>query len=275
MRARGRIDLGDAESLPYRVDVDARGLDAGTLLTQAGLGGGLVEGSVDMKGQFSARHVPGRHPLEALSGQLEVEARDGSVRHDLPVVVALTLASDIFSLNPDRDRVRYDRCRATLAAEEGVVRTEALELDGPDVRLFASGSLDIGHAPHPLEAEMAVFLFRQVDRAIGRIPIVRDLLLGESENLLAAYYQIEGPWDAPTARSQPLRSFYTGPVRLMERLPGVVRQGVQALGEAVTPLAPGSAAASPGLGDPPPSTPSPPPSGAAASPPAAGHGPGS
>ena len=232
-RGRGHIELGEASNLGYGFEVDGRDLDADALLTQAGLGAGFVTGLLHLRGDIRNRYEPGVHPLAHLSGQLDVKARDGEVRQELPAVLALTLASDIFRLNPAGDTVRYDTCRAVLEAEEGIVRTSALELDGPDVRLFGSGSLDLGHPPHKLDAEVAVFLFRPVDQALGRIPVVGQLILGGSENLLAAYFQVRGPWDEPKATAQPLRSFFAGPLRLVEQVPGVVRRGVDALGGAV------------------------------------------
>ena len=234
-RGRGEIDLGHVDHLPYRFAVDARDLDADAVFSQTGLGQGLVTGTLDLTGDIRDRYEPGGHPLAHLGGELSLLARDGELRREMPVVLALTLSSDIFRLNPGGDTVRYDTCQATLEAEEGVVRTSGFQLDGPDVRLFGSGSLDLGRPSQRIDAELAVFLLRPVDQALGSIPIVGTLLLGDAENLFAAYFRVRGPWKAPTATAQPLRSFYTGPLRLMEKVPGVVRRGVEALGGAVRP----------------------------------------
>ena len=232
-RGSGEIDLGDPGSLPYRFELDGRGLDAAALLAQIGLGEELATGDMDLRGEIRNRYTPGRHPLADLGGVLHLSARNGEVRRNVPAVLALALSSDLFRLNPDGNNVRYDTCQATLEAEEGVVRTSAMQLEGPDVRLFGSGSLDLGHAPHPIDAEVAVFLLRPIDQALGSIPIVGNLLLGDSKNLLAAYFELRGPWKAPTATAQPLRSFYDRPMRMVGRIPGVVLRGVEALGDAI------------------------------------------
>jgi hypothetical protein len=93
--------------------------------------------------------------------------------------------------------------------------------------MFGSGSLDLGHPPHAIDSEVVVFLFRPVDRVLGAMPIVGDLILGGRENLLAAYFRLEGPWEAPTATYQPLRTLNTGPLRLVTGLPSVVRRALQ------------------------------------------------
>jgi hypothetical protein len=114
---------------------------------------------------------------------------------------------------------------------EGVLSSEGVELDGPDLRLFASGSIDLRQAPAALDAEVVLFLFRQLDRALELIPLVNVLLLGENQNLLAAYFELVGTWDEPIASAKPLRTIEEGPTDLLtRRIPGIVAKGMKALG---------------------------------------------
>jgi hypothetical protein len=208
-----------------------------------------VAGRVEASGDLRGRYEPGVHPSAALSGDVHLIARRGHVRHDLPAVLAITLAGEGLDFRSERDHVRYTSCESRLEFTDGVARTDALKFEGPDLRMFGSGSLDLGHPPHTIDSEVVVFLFRPVDRVLGAMPIVGNLILGGGENLLAAYFQLEGPWDAPTATYQPLRTLNTGPLRLVTGLPSVVRRGIESLGSAAgdpvvpTEVAPGNGAA--------------------------------
>jgi hypothetical protein len=113
---------------------------------------------------------------------------------------------------------------------DGRMHTEALSIDGPDLRIFASGDLSIASPAHELDAHVVLFLFRQIDNVIGRIPVL-NLLLGPNENLLAAYFNLTGPWAEPEATLVPLRSLASGPASLVvEGVPFWVRRGLQAIG---------------------------------------------
>jgi hypothetical protein len=117
------------------------------------------------------------------------------------------------------------------AFRAGGMHTTAFSIDGPDMRVFASGSLALDTPDKALDANVVLFLFRQIDNLIGKIPVLNVLLLGSNENLLAAYYVLEGPWADPDARLVPLRSLATGPATLVfEGLPFLVRKSLQAIG---------------------------------------------
>jgi hypothetical protein len=125
------------------------------------------------------------------------------------------------------------------------------------VRLFASGELDLVHPPFEIDAEVVLFLFRQIDRALEKIPLLNVLLLGENNNLVAAYYELVGPWEEPKALAKPLRTLGEGPgTVLIEQIPKIVRRGMEALGDLLIspqPLVPGreqSALPATRLGDP-------------------------
>ncbi|MEM7412575.1 MAG: AsmA-like C-terminal domain-containing protein [Myxococcota bacterium] len=226
----GSVDLSTADVLPYRGAFVAQDLDAAALFAQAGLGEELVTGRVDVRADLEARHRDGVFPLASLSGRATVDAYDGTVKREMPALLALTLSTESLDLSGGRDQIRYTRCEVAFDLEEGVAKTDGLEFDGPDVRVFGTGQIDIGHEPHGVDAELVVFLFRPVDRALGSIPILGNLLLGGANNLVAAHFKLSGPWDAPTARPQPLRSLNAGPIRMVTGLPSVVRRGIEELG---------------------------------------------
>jgi hypothetical protein len=171
---------------------------------------------------------PGEPIYSGLDGVLTMHARAGTIRREVGPITAVALASQSFGAFDSRERLRYENCTATVDFEDGVAKTDALEIDGPDLRLFASGDVDLARAPHDMQAEVVLFLFRPIDRALVNIPILNDLLLGDNENLLAAYFEIVGPWQDPVAAAKPLRTLREGPI--IEGIPRIVRRGVSAIG---------------------------------------------
>jgi hypothetical protein len=225
------FDLTQPEQVPYRTRLTLDRGDLATLIRQRGASKDFVSGSLGVRARFSGNLVPDHDLLHDADGEAELRATLGAIQRSVPPVLALALASR--SLNPfsRREALRYEEATGHFVLDRGVLRTDDLEIEGPDIRLFAAGTVDLGEAPHSVDAEVGLFLFRQVDRALELIPIVNVLLLGENENLVAAYFQLEGTWEDPTAEAKPLRTLEEGPGDVITKtIPRVMMRGVKAIG---------------------------------------------
>jgi hypothetical protein len=246
IEGRLQLDLSRPDAVPYALDAQLSGGDLGALLTQRGVKGEPMNGTLALGGKLAGTLVPGKALLHDAAGELKLAARDGTIPKTVPPVLALALASD--SLNPfsSRDRIRYSALDAVLGFTSGKVSTQRLDIEGPDLRLFASGSIDLSQKPNALDAEIALFLFRQLDWALVKIPIVSQLLLGENKNLVAAYFRLVGSWQEPVAKAQPLRTVKdTAGGDILEGIPRVMIEGMKAIGSLLMPSATGSAPATP------------------------------
>jgi hypothetical protein len=241
----GELDLSQADRVPYRTQLAIRDGDAGALTRVFGADPDLAAGRVAVGVRLAGTLVPGRPLLHDAYGRIGLSARNGTLRRSVPPMLALALASGAFNPFSTVERIRYERIESRMALSQGVLSSEALELDGPDLRLFASGAIDLREQPAALDLEVVLFLFRQLDRAIELIPLVNVLLLGENENLLAAYFELVGTWEEPIASAKPLRTIEEGPTDLLtRRLPSIVTRGMKALGgllKGSEPEAPGPA----------------------------------
>jgi len=245
------LDLGRVDSVPYRVSFTIDDGDVSGLATQLELPGDFATGRIDLAGSFEGTLTPGAKDSKAVTGLLSARARKGEIRKVLPAVTALALASRSFNPFTGRDEIRYDEASAVLEFGGGEMRTSAFSIDGPDLRVFADGKLSLVSEQHELDANVVLFLFRQIDNLIGKIPVLNLLLLGSNENLLAAYFDLHGPWADPDAELVPLRSLATGPATLVfEGLPFLVRRSLQAVGAIDGDV--GSAPARPFAAEPPP-----------------------
>jgi hypothetical protein len=250
----GRLDFARKGSVPYRASFRIAQGDVPALAKQLELPEDFATGQIELAGSFEGNLAPGVPGSRDVSGLLSARAHDGEIRHVLPAVTALALASRSFNPFTGRDQIRYDRAEAILEFGAGAMSTTAFSIDGPDLRVFASGNLSLASPTHAIDAHVVLFLFRQIDNLIGKIPVLNLLLLGSNENLLAAYYDLTGPWADPTAKLIPLRSLATGPATLVfEGLPFLVRKSLQAIGAIDGDL--GAAPARPFSVEPPPPPP--------------------
>jgi hypothetical protein len=227
-RASGGVDLSRPDTVPFDLSFAIADGDVTTFAALAGLPRELATGRLDAAGSLAGSLDPGGPLSPGLSGLLEIRARDGTIRQAVPAVVAIALASEVFNPFARREKVRFDSVETLLEFEQGRLQTDSFKLEGPDVRALASGSIDVGSEPHPLDVEVVLFLFRPVDSVLEKIPLLNLLLLGSNDNLVAAHFELKGPWDDPKARLVPLRSLATGPASLVfETLPNLLLRGLQ------------------------------------------------
>jgi hypothetical protein len=230
------FDLSQPERVPFELHVDLSQGDVSTLGSQLGLEPGTATGSVEILGDLTGNLWPGRSLFADAEGRAFIDATEGTIQRRLPAVIALALVSEGFNPFARRDLIRYERVKAELEFAEGIMRSDSFALDGPDVRVMAKGGVDLANPPHEVRAEVALFLFRQLDRALDKIPLINLLLLGDDRSLLAAYYELQGPWSDPKADLIPLRTLAKGPgavvfegVPLMAGVPKLVAKGIRSI----------------------------------------------
>ena len=219
LEASIELDLALPDAVPFEVNFDLDGGNVAALAEQLGQPPEVGTGSVDIAGSFRGALRPDAPLVDGLSGLLDVRAVDGTIRRSVPAVLAVALASEAYNPFARREEIRYERCETVLEFEDGRMSTNEFSMDGPDVRVFASGELDLLNPPHEVDAQVALFLFRQIDKILDKIPIVNVLLLGTNDNLMGAHFELRGPWDDPDAIPAPLNAFASGPVSIIEQGP--------------------------------------------------------
>jgi len=226
---RAHFDLSSGAAVPFELEFDVQEGDVQALGTVVGLPAELATGQLRTSGSLSGKLGGG--PVEAtLSGQVQLDARDGRISRSVPAVMAVAMASDMVNPFARKEQVRYDRIASQIEIEDGKLRSEELTLEGPDLRAVASGGVDLADPAHPLDVEVVLFLLRPVDVVLEKIPVVNYILLGGDQNLVAAHFDLVGPWNDPESNMIPHRSFTHGAGSLVfERFPSLVRRGFEAL----------------------------------------------
>ncbi len=221
------LDLSQPEAVPTTLGFQVEDGDLPTLVDNLFGHGEYWEGTLVAAGQLSAQLVPGE-PLErSLKGPITGHARHGEFRQRVPFALAIAAASETFNPFRSRDTLPYDGMDVELVLRGGRIDVRSFALKGPTLRLVGTGSFDTREPGTPLKAVMGVFLFRGMDAALRKVPILGNLLLGSDESLVPAYFSLSGPYDKPEAKLIPIKTLAGGPASFMvEGVPGYVKSGI-------------------------------------------------
>lgn len=238
IRGRGTLNLGSEAPVPFDAGIQLEALPIQHLWKAATLGDasltGALHGAIAVQGSL----VNGLPPLANAHGVVTLQARDGLLHRRLPVLLAITIASDRWNPFGERDRLRYQAIDLVARVEAGHLVSETLTIDAPTFRVGAAGRLEVEN-PHQLEAVAGIFFFPALDRIIDRLPLVNRVLLGSNRNLVGAYFALEGAVKKPKARIVPVKSITEmGPANfVIDGLPEFVWGGIRRIQSVLLPRA--------------------------------------
>lgn len=217
------IGLASSDALPVAINFSLVAGDVGRLGRWAGLPEGFATGRLQLSGALDGSLSPARRPLADLRGELGLDARDGAVRRELPLLLALVQASEDVDSASAGDALRYDFVKAEIELDRGRFSSQDFRLEGP-LRVYASGFVDVGREPQTVEAVVGVFLFRAANQLLESLQ-VRAFLPGSDKGLVGAYFRVGGDLGSPQVKSLPARSIaeglpdvMTAPFRMMQLL---------------------------------------------------------
>jgi hypothetical protein len=144
---------------------------------------GPMEGRFSLNGSLVGSGSP-EQILSSLQGGLTFSAREGLVRGKggfgiLQRVLALINLTEVFAGSmPDfsRSGFRYNSIKAKAEVEKGVMKIREMVVDGKNLTLTATGSVNL--VDKGLDMTLLVAPLKTVDRIVGKIPLVNDILEG-------------------------------------------------------------------------------------------------
>jgi hypothetical protein len=240
-----RLELGRPDEVPATLRLSLEDGDAQHLLGALSDDPTDASGLVDLSARLTGSLRPGQRFLAGLDGDARIEAREGELTVDLPLLLAIAKASDTFNPFGSAHGIRYDRIEADLRLEHGLISTKrSITIESPDLRLVLSGTLDQRQTPSRLEAVVGCFFFKPLDQVIGAIPVVSRILLGPDRSLFGTYFELTGSWENPSAGLIPTKTVALGPATfLMEDVPSFVLRGIEAIQSVIQGGAPPAVAA--------------------------------
>lgn len=203
IEGRGHLSLPSAEGVPLSLEFDSRDAEVKELLGFIGLPDDTLSGTASANGSVAGVLMPGRSFLSEGNANVSIRVADGTVEK-LPAWVLLArLATPLGWRGLIGRPLPFSEIRAQIRIDRGILHTDRFELLGPELRVIAAGDLDLVSAEHETDLVVAVLFLETVDRVLRKVPLLGPLVLGEDENLIALYFQVEGPWEHPDGRYLP------------------------------------------------------------------------
>ncbi len=244
LRGEATLDISHPGEVPFRSSLQLFDGHAGTTAGLIDLEPDEMTGTVNGSGVFLGTLRPNVDLLPDLAGEFYLSIRDGEIRGGIPAALAVADATD--SRSEDERGLRYRHIETNMEIGAGRISSDSLAFDGPDLRFVASGEIDIANEPHDMQTVVGLFFFETLDKAIGKVPLLNNLLLGPDENLIGAYVELTGPWDDPKARLIPMKTVATGPASFaVEGFPRFVKRAIDAIQSALVSKPPPAGAGDP------------------------------
>ena len=241
IEGNAEVALGSEVELPYRIEFQVRKMDLVDLSVSSGREKELLSGRLLGAGVISGHLHQGLSLFTDAEGMVSLHAREGKFHQELPLFVAIAVASDRFDPFRSRDELPYTTIDLVGRIEKGVLHSEFLALDAPSLATVVSGQVGLT-PPYDVEAVVGMFLFRTLDSLIDRVPVLNRVILGRDKNLVGAYFAMTGTWKEPKAQLVPIKSFAEGPAHFMLEGPGFLWSGLKRLDSLLSPASPAPSA---------------------------------
>ena len=212
---RTTLDLADPDSVGLDISFAITGASFDGMSEFVVLPPGLVRGDVRATGSLAGRVRPDTSFIAELDGRVRIEAKDGAIKTDVPLLLRLGKASEGYNPFSKADRLRYESMTGTIDLTHGLLTIEDFEIEGP-LRVFANARLDTNSRPAEIRAVVGIFLFRTSGELLDNLPLVRSFLPGSERGLIGAYFEVEGPVNAPEVEALPLQT-------LMSSVPSAIK----------------------------------------------------
>jgi len=223
LHAKGELFLEQKDHVGIRADINLQDGDLETLSTALTKEESRIFGSLGGTVSAKGKLVPNESILRFIDASGELRAENGQVRTHVPLLLAIIKASKSFNPFGTREWIRYESIEGKFSANHGVMKFEPLALNGPDLRLLISGTIDVLDAEKPVDFMVGVLLFETVDTVISMIPIIHRILLGPDKNLLGTYFSVTGPRNDLRASMIPTKTLVFGPAEFaFKQLPDLV-----------------------------------------------------
>ncbi len=194
-------------SLGFSVEPKIQGVPVQGFLGWFDIGTREITGNVNLTGKLESEAATGEELKRNLSGNFQIEIKDGVAKRMRLIVQVLNLMdlSQWFSLRlPDfnKEGIRFRSATGDFKVDKGIYTTENLLVDGEDLSITGAGKFD---GPNEVtDFLIAVRPFPGVDSAVSYIPLIGPGLAGIKDSIMVASFHVQGPVDNATITPAPL-----------------------------------------------------------------------
>lgn len=163
-------------------------------------------GSVKFSGKFGGRLRSTKHQgkqseklspfTRGLSGNLDLNITDGNIQKIEGIKALLVLLNPSTALQAGREGLEYKFVRGHFKIRNGLVLTDDLQMDGPQLKMFVAGKTDLPTGK--VRAEIKAVPLQMIDGLVKAVPLLGELLTGgEKGGVLETYFKVTGTLDKP------------------------------------------------------------------------------
>ncbi|MBF0382270.1 MAG: AsmA-like C-terminal domain-containing protein [Magnetococcales bacterium] len=194
--------------------------DVGSLLESLNVNDGFMyggSGSLDIT--LDGFIPPGGEFKDYLTGVGQIKLRSGSFAklEFISTILGLFSLKDLPQLvvgdRPDLDTqgFRYNSFQGELIFEDSILRANAMELDGPAMKVVLSGMVDLPE--DRIKLLVGIRPLQNLDEIVSKIPVLGTLLTGSRGAMLESQFLVNGKLSKPEVEIRPLSTLTPGIIR--------------------------------------------------------------
>lgn len=221
------FEAGDPTQLPMDFNFQIAKSELPDVTKILGFSDTAVVGKIDATGRLAGSFHLGAPRLSDLQGRCVARGSDGIINRQLPVLFALARLTDTLNPFKSREAIPFQTINTKLHLDNGILRVNSFELDGPEIRIVATGTVDLNSEGHPTQLIIGTFFFRFVDQIAKLLPWIGRKLMGRDQGIFGLYFAVNGPWEDQSARITTLETLEKGPASIFfEAIPDALRSAI-------------------------------------------------
>ena len=197
-QAKGELDLS-REVPAVNMEGKITGVTGTGFMKSVGAKTSLVEGQGIILVNLAAEGERREELIASLNGDARVYSKNGVIKrwNMFAKIFRLLNVYDLFKgkVPTTEGGLEYRKMGATFKVKKGVFSTQDFLIDTPSMLITAVGNIDV--TKEEVQATINVSPLVTIDRTIGKIPILRNILREKEKGFLYASMNVSGPIDDP------------------------------------------------------------------------------
>ncbi len=198
LAGRGELDLTRDERAPIRFQLSLKNADAAQATAFMKIERGAISGEANAEVRIDGVLDSTQEFMPSADLDVTFLMTNGTLV-DLPI--ALQIAR-LLSLEGIRglfgQALPYRQLSGQVLLRKGLLSLEDLVLTGPQLRALAAGRMDLNTESLESDLVVAILFLQTLDRVIGRVPLLGQMLLGDDGSLLSLGFRVRGPFASPS-----------------------------------------------------------------------------
>lgn len=216
--------IDDPKGLRFSVEPKVQGVPVQGFLGWFDIGTREITGNVNLAGKLESSGETGTEIKRNLSGNFQLEIKDGVARRMQLLVRILSLVdlTRWFSFQlPDFNQkgIRFRSVTGDFKVDKGIYSTENFLVDSDDISITGAGQFD---GPNEvIDAVVALRPFPRMGSIVSYIPLIGPGIAAIKDSIMVASFRVQGPVEEAIITPAPLSTlseFFFSALKIPQRL---------------------------------------------------------